>query len=225
MEKVAEDCKKLGAKNVKVVQMDVSNTKNVTEFFEKSVVEYDIDLFIANAGVATIPNTPILDQAEQILQINTMGTIAGMNAVYKAYKKCGRGGQIVCVSSVFGFINPPVVLSYGASKAAVMSYTRDLRALGKDDGITINIIAPGFIKTAMTSTFSTKQSFLYLTPEYFAEKVKHGLAHDVPIISLPLHQYLAFGVLSILPPAIKQAVADLLHTYVDKMLSKRKKTA
>lgn len=225
MEKVAEACKKLGAENVQVVKMDVSDTKGVAEFLEKKVIDCDIDLFIANAGVATIPNTPLLDQAEQIFQINTMGAIAGMNAVYKAYVKRGRGGQIVCVSSVFGLMNPPLVLSYGASKAAVMSYTRDLRALGKDDGITVNTIAPGFIKTAMTSSFSTKQSFFHLTPEYFAERVKHGLANDVPIISLPLHQYFAFGVLSILPPTVKQVVADLLHTYVDKLLSKRKKVA
>jgi short-subunit dehydrogenase len=152
-----------------------------------------------------------------------MGAIAGMNAVYKAYAKRGRGGQIACVSSVFGFINPPALLSYGASKAAVMSYTRDLRALGKDDGITVNTIAPGFIKTAMTSSFSTTRSFFYLTPDYFAEKVKHGLAHDVPLISLPLHQFFAFSIISVLPPAIKQTIADLLHKYIDSALARNKK--
>jgi NAD(P)-dependent dehydrogenase (short-subunit alcohol dehydrogenase family) len=222
LEKVAEACKKLGSPDVKVIQMDVADTKTVTAFFDEKIIEYNVDLFIANAGVATIPGLSVLDQAEQVLQINTMGTIAGMNAAYKAFKKRGRGGQIASVSSVFGFINPPAVLSYGASKAAVMSYTRDLRALGKDDGITINTIAPGFIKTAMTSSFAKKDGF-YLTPEYFAEKVKHGLANDVPLISLPLHQFFAFGIISVLPPAAKQCVSDFLHKYVDRYLAKSKK--
>lgn len=223
--KVAEACRELGAKDVQIVKMDVSDTKAVTEFFEKNVIEYDIDLFIANAGIASIPNLHILDQAEQVLQINTMGAIAGMNAVYKAYVKRGRGGQIASVSSIFGFVNPPALLSYGASKAAIMSYTRDLRALGKDHGITVNTIAPGFIKTAMTSSFSTKQSFFYLTPEYFAQKVKHGLAHDVPLISLPLHQFFISSIFSVLPPAIKQTAADLLHKYIDSAMARNKKRA
>lgn len=223
LKKAAEECERLGAIDVKVVQMDVADTKNVATFFEEKVIEYDIDLFIANAGVAAISEMSILDQAEQVLQINTLGAIAGMNAVYKAFEKRGRGGQIACVSSIFAYLNPPYVLSYGASKAAVMSYSRDLRALGKDVGITVNTIAPGYIQTAMTSSFNAKSSLLYLTPEYFAEKVKYGLAHDVPLISFPLYQFFIFGVLSVLPPAVKQAISISLHKYIDKYISGNKK--
>lgn len=217
LEKVADACRKLGSPEVKVVHMDVADTKKLASYLEEKTIQYNIDLFIANAGVARIPNKPLLDQSEEILQINVLGAIAGINAVYKAYKKRGRGGQIACVSSVFGFIGPPRTLSYGASKAAIISYGRDLRALGKEDGITVNTIVPGFIKIPMTASFNARA--ISLTPESFAEKVKHGLANDVPLISFPLYQFLVFGVLSVLPPAIKQGVSDRIHRWFDRCTS------
>lgn len=222
LEKVAEACKELGSPDVKVVQMDVADTKAVTDFFDEKTIEYGIDLFIANAGIATVPKTPLLDQAEKILQINVMGAIAGINSVYKAMQKRGRGGQIAVVSSVCGFFNPPTLLSYGTSKAAVMSYCRDLRALGKDDNIIVNTIAPGYIATNMTTSFSRKDKRFFLTPEYFGEQVKKGLESDVPLISLPLHQFFAFALMSALPPTAKQWAANFLHKHVDPMLSRKK---
>ncbi|CEP13417.1 hypothetical protein [Parasitella parasitica] len=222
LEKVAEACKELGSPDVKVVQMDVADTKSVADFFDEKTAEYSIDLFIANAGIATVPKTPLLDQAEKILQINVMGAIAGINSVFKAMQKRGCGGQIAVVSSVCGFFNPPVLLSYGTSKAAVMSYCRDLRALGKDDNITVNTIAPGYIATNMTSSFSRKDNRFFLTPEYFGEQVKKGLENDVPLISLPLHQFFGFAAMAALPPAAKQWIADFLHRRIDPILSKKK---
>lgn len=195
--------------------MDVADTKALSSFLEEKTIEYNIDLFIANAGVASIDGMSVLDQSETILQINMLGAIAGMNAVFKAYKKRGHGGQIACVASVFGLMDPPHTISYGASKAGIISYGRDLRTLGKEYGITVNTIAPGFIQTPMTSGFSVKRGF-FLTPELFAEKVKHDLANDVALVSYPVYQYLFFGILSILPPAIKQCVSDRMHQFFDK---------
>ncbi|KAI8642627.1 hypothetical protein BD408DRAFT_432223 [Parasitella parasitica] len=222
LKKVAENCKELGSPDVKIVQMDVADTRSVTDFFDEKTIEYGIDLFIANAGIATVPETPLLDQAEKILQINVMGAIAGINSVFKAMQKRGCGGQIAVVSSVCGFFNPPVLLSYGTSKAAVMSYCRDLRALGKEDKITVNTIAPGYIATNMTSSFSRKDKRFFLTPEYFGEQVKKGLENDVPLISLPLHQFFGFATMAALPPAAKQCVTDFLHKRIDPILSKKK---
>lgn len=214
---MAEECKKLGAPDVKMVQMDISDTKAVASFFDEKTIEYEIDLFIANAGVAHIPHLSFIDQADEVFKINVLGTIAGLNSVYKAYCKRGTGGQIASVSSIFGFINPPLLLSYGASKSALMGYSRDLRTMGKEHGISVNTIVPGFIRTAMIADLPLDKSYA-LTPEYFAEQVKYGLAHDVPLISLPLSQYFLFGLGSCMAPAAKQLVADLLHKVVGKKL-------
>lgn len=214
MEKVAEECKNLGSPDVKVVQMDISDIKAVSSFFDEKTIEYGIDLFIANAGIAHLNHLPILDQAEQVFGINLLGTVIGLNSVYKAYVKRGNGGQIACVSSIFGYANPPGVISYAASKAALLGYARDLRAMGKDHGIAVNTITPGFIKTSMVTELELDDR-VCLTPQYFAEKVKYGLEYDEPLISLPLYQFFGFGVFSCLPPSSKQFIAQLFHKYAD----------
>ncbi|KAI7906166.1 uncharacterized protein BX663DRAFT_499079 [Cokeromyces recurvatus] len=218
LEKVAEACKELGSPDVKIVQMDVSDTKAVADFFDEKTVEYGIELFIANAGVSTIPKTPLLDQMEKMFQINLLGALAGVNSVFKAMKKRGRGGQIAVVSSVFGFQVPPTLLNYGASKAALMSYCRDLRALGKDEGIKVNTIAPGYIATEMTAALPRRNKFFYLTPEKFGEQIKKGLEDDVAFISLPLHQYFLFSVSAALPISVRQWIAIAFHKTLDSII-------
>lgn len=202
--------------------MDVADTQTLSEFLEEKTMEWGIDLFIANAGIASVANTPLLDRTEKILQINTIGAIAGINAAFKAMKKRGRGGQIAAVSSVLGFYNPATLLGYGASKAAVMSYCRDLRTLGKSDGILVNTIAPGYIQTPMTGALSKVPKAFYLTPEKLGETIKHGLENDVALISAPLHQFFMFGLFSTLPPAVKYAFSEFLFKYVDGRLYRKK---
>jgi NAD(P)-dependent dehydrogenase (short-subunit alcohol dehydrogenase family) len=221
LETVAEACRELGSPDVKVVQMDVADTKSVSAFFDEKTTEYGIDLFIANAGISHVPDKELLDHAEPIFQVNVMGALAGINSVYKAMRKRGRGGQIAVVSSVLGLYNPASMLCYSASKAAILSYCRDLRALGKDDGITVNIIAPGYIDTAMTSAWSKKNAFFFLKSDYFGEQVKKGLENDVSLISLPFSQFLPFAIAAALPVFAKESLSQLLHVLVDSKLMKK----
>ncbi|KAI8372319.1 hypothetical protein EDC96DRAFT_606242 [Choanephora cucurbitarum] len=218
LEKVAKDCKELGSPDVKIVQMDVSDTQAVSSFFDAHTNEYNIDLFIANAGIGVVPNTEMLDQSEKILQINLMGAIAGINAVYKSLKKRGKGGQIAVVSSVLGFFAPAYIMSYAASKAAVMSYCKDLRAFGKDDNISVCTIAPGYIDTAMTVSFSKSSKNFYLSPEIHGELVKKALEADIGLISYPSYQYVALALFSTFTPAAKEMLTNVFHYFVTPIL-------
>ncbi|KAI7899313.1 uncharacterized protein BX663DRAFT_555171 [Cokeromyces recurvatus] len=136
----------------------------------------------------TLYHSWIMNQSETILQTNIMGAIVGINVVYKAMKKCSRDSQIAAVSSVCGLFNLSILLSYGALKAAFLSYCHDLRAFGKDDHITVNTITPVYITTAITQSSSRKNKHLYLTADYFSQQVKIALENNMPLISLPLHQ-------------------------------------
>ncbi|KAI8378170.1 hypothetical protein EDC96DRAFT_571147 [Choanephora cucurbitarum] len=223
LNKVARDCKELGSPNVKTVQLDVTDTQAVYAQLPEKILEYNVDLFIANAGIAFIPETPILDQAEDVFQLNVLGTIACVNAAYKSMKQRGRGGQIAAVSSGGVYFAPAFMVAYTASKAAVMSYCRDLRVLGKDDGITVNTIAPGYIDTPMTAVLPKKVGFLYITAEKHGRLVKRSLEEDVPVISFPSYQYLSLAMISALPPAVKQIAARLVHFIADPIFRDRYK--
>ncbi|KAI8985817.1 hypothetical protein BDB01DRAFT_786421 [Pilobolus umbonatus] len=218
LEKVARKCRELGSPDVKVIQLDISDTKNYVKFLEEKTVPYGIDLFIANAGISKVKGKLLLDQSEQILQTNLMGTLAGVNTVYQEMKKRGRPGQIAVVTSVLGFFNNPSFLAYAASKAALNSYCRDLRALGEDDNVIVNTIAPGFIRTPMSEGWKGFEKFFSLNADYFGEIVKNSLASDVPFISVPIHQCLVLAAASTLPPSAKQTLAHVMHKYIEPII-------
>ncbi|KAI8047223.1 uncharacterized protein B0P05DRAFT_367151 [Gilbertella persicaria] len=223
LDKVAKECKQLGSPNVKVVQLDITDTQAISTVLSEKIIEYNVDLFIANAGIAFIPETHLLDQAQDVFKLNALGTIACIETVYKSMKQRGRGGQIAAVSSGGVFFAPPYMLAYTASKAAVMSYCRDLRILGQDDGILINTIAPGYIDTPMTSVLPKQVGFLHLDAKKHGRQVKQALEADVPLIMYPTHQYIALALASSLPPSVKLFLARITHFVADHVFRDRYK--
>ncbi|ROR94915.1 3-oxoacyl-[acyl-carrier protein] reductase [Sinobacterium caligoides] len=65
-------------------------------------------------------------------------------------KLLGKGGRVICVSSVSGIAGNMGQTNYGASKAGIIGYVESMAPLLKEYGCTINAVAPGFIETEMT---------------------------------------------------------------------------
>src|SRR5690606_8388325 len=79
-----------------------------------------------------------------------------------------RWGRIINVSSVVGLIGNPGQTNYGASKAALIGFTKSLAREVASRGITVNAVAPGFIQSDMTDALSAEQK------ERLAEKIPMG---------------------------------------------------
>ena len=79
-----------------------------------------------------------------------------------------RWGRIINVSSVVGLIGNPGQTNYGASKAALIGFTKSLAREVATRGITVNAVAPGFIQSDMTDVLSDEQK------ERLAEKIPLG---------------------------------------------------
>lgn len=109
---------------------------------------------VAQAGIlASFPNV----ESERVIRINLLGSIQAARAAADHLVRNTGGGRIVNISSIIGSRGYNGLAAYSASKAGMDGLTRALaRELGRR-GITVNSIAPGYVKTEMSSTLSPAQ--------------------------------------------------------------------
>jgi 3-oxoacyl-[acyl-carrier protein] reductase len=113
---------------------------------------------VNNAGIsfdgilALMPNS----QIEQLVRVNTLSPMVLTKHVVGSMMSDG-GGRIVNIASITGFTGYSGLSVYGATKAAVIGFTRSLaREVGRM-GVNVNAVAPGFIDTDMTRGLKDEQ--------------------------------------------------------------------
>lgn len=110
-----------------------------------------IDILVNNAGITAdnlLARMP-LDDWERVLRTNLTGAFALTKEVVRGMMK-RRWGRLINVSSVVGMMGNAGQANYAASKAGLIGFTKSVaRELGSRS-ITANVVAPGYIETAMT---------------------------------------------------------------------------
>jgi 3-oxoacyl-[acyl-carrier protein] reductase len=110
-----------------------------------------IDILVNNAGITAdnLLARMSLDDWERVLRTNLTGAFALTKEVVRGMMK-RRWGRLINVSSVVGMMGNAGQANYAASKAGLIGFTKSLaRELGSRS-ITANVVAPGYIETAMT---------------------------------------------------------------------------
>ena len=117
----------------------------------------EIGILVNNAGVTDdgLFARMSLEQWERVLTTNLTGTFAVTRELVRGMMRL-RWGRIVCVSSVVGLMGNPGQANYAASKAGMIGFCKALaRELGSRN-VTANVVAPGYIVTAMTEGLPDK---------------------------------------------------------------------
>lgn len=117
-----------------------------------------IDILVCNAGV-TKDNLSMRmkdDEWDQVIAINLTSTFKLIRAAMKGMLK-RRSGRIINITSVVGTMGNPGQANYCASKAGIAGMTKSIAQEVASRSVTVNCIAPGFIKTAMTDALSEEQ--------------------------------------------------------------------
>jgi len=113
---------------------------------------------VNNAAVGFDGALPLMhnSQIEQLIRLNTVSPIILTKYVVRSMMADG-GGRIVNVASIIGFTGYSGLSVYGATKAAMIGFTRSLaREVGRK-GVNVNSVAPGFLDTEMTKELDDDQ--------------------------------------------------------------------
>jgi len=123
-----------------------------------------LDILVNNAGV-TRDNLAMRmkdDEWDQVIRVNLEAAFRLCRAAAKPMMKA-RFGRIVSITSVVGTTGNPGQANYAASKAGLVGMSKALGQELASRGITVNCVAPGFIRSAMTDVLPDAQKSALLT--------------------------------------------------------------
>lgn len=148
LQKVQQKCLEW-TKKVAIQILDLEQYHDLSIVVNKVIQQFGkIDVLVNNGGISqrSFALDTLIEVDERLMKINYLGTVALTKAVLPHMLAQG-GGQIVSVTSLTGVFGTPYRSSYAASKHALHGFFDSLRAELSDQGITVTLIAPGFVKT------------------------------------------------------------------------------
>ncbi|WP_374652022.1 SDR family oxidoreductase [Dongia sp.] len=152
------------------VQLDVADAQSVAQVAKACA---DVTLLINNAGWNSnegLFGANSLDNARREMETNYLGTLAVSRAFQPILARNGGGG-LVNLITVVAHCNLPLMSTYAASKAALLSLTQGLRAELRNQGTHVMGVLPGAVDTPMTPGFEGMK----MRPQQVAEALIQGL--------------------------------------------------
>ena len=151
-EEVAQACRDLGVEAF-AIQANVADAAAVDAMVKEVITRLGrIDILVNNAGITKDRLALQMKEEEfdAVLDTNLKGAFLCMKAVYRPMMK-QRYGRVVNLTSIVGLRGNPGQANYAASKAGLIGMSKSIAKELASRGVTVNLVAPGFIDTDMTA--------------------------------------------------------------------------
>lgn len=148
LKEVQSECR--GITDILVLDLtDVETIKGAVK--EKVAIFGKLNGFVHCAGIPYIAPLKVVnaEKAEKVYKLNTYAAIELAKACSNKQIYAGEHGSFVLISSVYGLVGSAANVGYAMSKGAIVAITKSLAMELVNNGIRVNCVAPGFIKTPM----------------------------------------------------------------------------
>lgn len=158
-EQIAADIHEATQAVCKIYKADVSNVDDAAALVKQ--VQSDLgslDILVNNAGTTrdTLLMSMKEDDWDAVIDTNLKSVYAVTKAALRGMLK-SRWGRIINISSVVGLTGQAGQSNYAASKAGLIGFSKSLAREVASRNITVNVVAPGFIPTALTDVLTEEQ--------------------------------------------------------------------
>ena len=138
------------------VRTDVSSPEAVQAAVDLAVERFGgLDVMFNNAGIscAAFPQfvDDTLDDFDRVMRINVLGPMLGTRNAARVMRASGRGGVILNTASIAGTLAGIGMMTYRASKAALIQFSKSAAIDLAQHGIRVNCIVPGHVRTELSS--------------------------------------------------------------------------
>jgi len=179
--------------------LNVTDAASIDAVLQQIRTEFgEIDILVNNAGV-TRDNLLMRmkdDEWQDILDTNLTSVFRLSKAVLRAMMK-KRMGRIITIGSVVGTMGNAGQANYAAAKAGLIGFSKSLAREVASRGITVNVVAPGFIETDMTRALNEEQ--------------RSGILAEVPAARLGEPQEIANAVAFLASDEASYITGETLH--------------
>lgn len=202
---------------VQAVKLDVADPDSFEEFLKVAREMGPVDLLVNNAGIMRTGAFVTLDLASlhREMAINVGGVINGMRLVLPEMQQ-RRYGHIVNVSSMAGKMTCSGAAVYTASKFAVASLSRTVRAEIAGSGVSITTVMPSVVDTDLTAGMNIR-GIPKARPCEIAAEVVASCRHGQPEVTMPKWLF-PIG-------AIEQALPERLGHWIKRMAGAQERIA
>lgn len=149
----------LGEAAVILVKGDVGKVETAQRAVDEALARFGrLDILVNNAG-RTADNLLIRmteEEWDSVIDTNLRSIFLWTRAAVRPMLR-QRYGRIISITSVDGLVGNAGQSNYSAAKAGAIGFTRSLSRELASRGITVNAVAPGFVKTGLTSVLNEKQ--------------------------------------------------------------------
>ena len=178
-------CRELGA-TISTSNNDI-RSKDFVRWAREIDKKTQFDLVIANAGISPLTSRFGLDvnlrSSREILEVNILGSVNTVNAILG--KMLSRNfGHILIVSSIDAYNSMGDSPAYCSSKAALLSYGKNLKHRLKGQNVKVTVACPGYVETQLTEHYKRAGRAL-ISAEECVDKILEAVYQDKGEIVFP----------------------------------------